>query len=181
MEVQLETRIWDWVDNVIIGEQFCPFAKVPREKGSIKLHICTSKKIADILETIAQECKFLDDNASTETTLIACSQALYKFDDYLDVLDMANSLLEDLGYMGTYQLASFHPEYQFEGEPADSTSHFTNRSIVPIFHLIREASITLALQFVDNPDDIPLRNIDHASSLGRDFFTPYLVKKLQEQ
>ena len=62
MEVQLETRIWDWVDKVIIGEQFCPFAKVPREKDSIKLHICSSKKIADILETIAQECKFLDDN-----------------------------------------------------------------------------------------------------------------------
>lgn len=170
----IESKIWRWVDEVIIGQQFCPFAKVPRDNNRIKLTICNDKKIAEVLASIAKECKHLDDNPQVETSLIACTNGLTKFDDYLDVLDMANGLLEDLGYLGVYQLASFHPEYQFEGEAPQSTSNYTNRSIVPIFHIIREASITQALQFIEHPEDIPERNMAHAQALGLDFFKRYL-------
>lgn len=170
----LETKIWRWVDEVIVGEQFCPFAKMPRENDRIKLTICHEKKMAEVLSSIASECKYLDEHPKVETSLIACPNTLAKFDDYLDVLEMANDLLEDIGYLGVYQLASFHPEYQFEGEAPQSISNYTNRSIVPIFHIIREASITQALQFIKHPEEIPERNIAHAQALGLDFFKRYL-------
>lgn len=172
---QLNETIWRWVDEVIIGEQFCPFARVPREKDAILLTFTKSTSPEDILADIAKACKHLDENKSVETSLLACSDALQNLDDYLDVLDAANRLLDDIGYYGIYQLASFHPDYLFEGESKDSTSHYTNRSPVPIFHLIREASITRALQFIDDPQSIPQRNIDHAETLGKAFFKRYLL------
>lgn len=169
-----ENKIWTWLDRVVIGEAFCPFAKVPRERNQIKLSFCSDTETSAILSSLAQSCRELDNDANTETTLLALSHGLKDFYDYLDVLDLAQQLLEELGYQGTYQLASFHPQYLFEGEPADSVSHYTNRAPFPMFHLIREASITEALTFVDDPESIPQRNIEHAQTLGLAFFKTFL-------
>lgn len=171
------TKIWQWIDEVIIAENFCPFAKVPREQGKVWLEMTEASDLDTILSSIISHCKLLDTKQNIETTLIACSHALSDFEEYLDALEMAQQLLEDMDYLGIYQLASFHPEYRFAGEPANSPSHYTNRAPFPIFHLIREASITKALEFVDDPELIPERNIEHANNLGIDFFRPYLNKK----
>ena len=171
---ETENKIWTWLDKVVIGEEFCPFAKVPRLRNQIKLELCNDTKIPAILTMLAKECRHLDNNAGTETTLLALTQGLKDFHDYLDVLDLAQQLLEELGYQGVYQLASFHPQYLFEGEPSNSISHYTNRAPVPMFHLIREASITEALKFIDDPESIPQRNIEHANTLGLAFFKTFL-------
>jgi hypothetical protein len=169
-------KIWRWIDEVIIGENFCPFAKVPREQGKVHLTVTEATNVDTLLSVVITQCQLLDTHPNIETALIACSYALKDFEDYLDTLDMAQQLLEEMDYVGIYQLASFHPDYRFEGEPADSPSHYTNRAPYPIFHLIREASITTALEFTDNPESIPERNIKHAEQLGVDFFKPYLTK-----
>jgi len=170
----VENRIWNWLDKVVIGEAFCPFAKVPRERGQIRLIVSQDTKVDVILESLVKECRYLDNNVNTETTLLALSHGLRDFYNYLDTLELAQQLLEELGYQGVYQLASFHPQYLFEGESVDSVSHYTNRAPAPMFHLIREASITEALKFVDDPGAIPERNIEHAHSLGLAFFKSFL-------
>lgn len=170
----VEAKIWAWLDAVVIAENFCPFAKVPRQQDKIRIVVSEHSDTEEILKMLADECKFLDSNPSTETSILALSKGLADFYDYLDVLDIAQALLEDLGYEGKFQLASFHPGYLFEGEAPNSTSHYTNRAPYPLFHLIREASITKMLRFVADPDAIPLRNIEHANSLGVAFFKRFL-------
>lgn len=173
-DADAEMKIWKWLDEVVIGENLCPFAKVPREANRVRLLVVEETSVEQILTILANECSFLVATPTTETSLIALTNGLSDFYDYLDALDMAQRLLEDLGFEGVFQLASFHPAYLFEGEPADSTSHYTNRAPFPIFHLIREASITKALAFVDDPDAIPERNIEHANKLGVAFFKAFL-------
>ena len=173
-DAELEAKIWRWLDDVIIKENLCPFAKVPRANKRVKLLIVEETADEQLLGILANECLFLASNPTTETTLIAFSKGLQDFYDYLDMLDVAKDMLEELGYEGIFQLASFHPQYLFAGEPSDSVSHYTNRAPAPIFHIIREASITKALEFVDNPDTIPTRNIEHAHALGLAFFKAYL-------
>jgi hypothetical protein len=173
-DVKLEAKIWRWLDEVIIKEELCPFARVPRANNKIKLLIVEETAHEQMLGILANECLFLASNPGTETTLIAFSQGLQDFYDYLDMLDIAQDMLAELDYEGTFQLASFHPQYLFSGEPADSVSHYTNRAPAPMFHIIREASITRALEFVDNPGAIPARNIEHAHALGLAFFKAYL-------
>lgn len=167
-------KIWTWLDRVVIGENLCPFAKAPRARDQVRLVLINDSGVKDILINIAKECDYLHANPSTETTLIGLSKGLADFYDYLDTLELAQQLLCDIGYEGVFQLASFHPAYLFEGEAADATSHYTNRAPVPLFHLIREESITKALAFVEDPNDIVVRNIEHANKLGVAFFKAFL-------
>jgi hypothetical protein len=70
------------------------------------------------------------------------------------------------GYEGLLQLASFHPKYQFGGTPADAAENFTNRSPFPILHLLRENSVSKALDHHSAPDQIPERNIQLMKEKG---------------
>jgi hypothetical protein len=174
LEKDAKTKIWGWLDAVVIGQNLCPFAKVPREKNQVKLIVIEQQAVAELLTVIADECSFLASNPQTETTLIALRTGLPDFYDYLDTLEMAQQLLADLDYEGVFQLASFHPDYLFAGEPVEAVSHYTNRAPFPMFHLIRETSITRALAYVDDPDAIVSRNIEHADKLGVAFFKSFL-------
>ena len=68
--------------------------------------------------------------------------------------------------LGVLQLASFHPDYQFAGEPEDAASHFSNRSPFPMIHLLREDMVSRALDTYSNPEQIPERNIQTLEDLG---------------
>ena len=99
---------------------------------------------------------------------VSNSELLLDFDDYLDWLALCEELLEQAGLQGDIQLASFHPQYQFEDEPDDDMSHYSNRSPFPMLHLIRENHISDALATVTRPEVIPERNKRHMRRLGRD-------------
>ena len=80
------------------------------------------------------------------------------------------------GYEGTYQIASFHPEYCFQGAEENDPANYTNRSPYPMFHLIREASVKVALENHPDPDSIPERNIEYAREQGIDKMKALLDK-----
>ncbi len=154
-----------WLDQFIIAHNICPFAKKERDKGSIRFIVDDSSDISQALEQLIIECERLDKNDEIETTLLIFSQVADKFDDYLDFLDIANRLLIAQGYEGVYQIASFHPDYQFADSSIDDPANYTNRSPYPMFHIIREDSLEKALQSYPNPELIPQRNIEYLRSL----------------
>jgi len=84
-------------------------------------------------------------------------------------------LISDEGFEGVIQLASFHPDYCFEGAPDDDAANYTNRSPYPMLHLIREQSLEEALEQFDQAELIPERNIAFARALG----TPSLAAQLK--
>ncbi|MFC4701879.1 DUF1415 domain-containing protein [Glaciecola siphonariae] len=163
-----------WLDAVIINEQFCPFAKPVRDNNQIHFAVAQQSDTASLLRQVIAECDNLMRHDKVETSLLIYTAALGDFDDYLDFLDMANELLENAGYEGVLQLASFHPQYVFDGEPASCPSHYTNRSPYPMLHILREDSISQALISFASPESIPQRNIAHAKALGRAFFLPFV-------
>ena len=75
-------------------------------------------------------------------------------------------VLEEMGLQGEIQIASFHPDYRFEGEPVGAAGHFTNRAPYPLIHLLRETMVTNALDTYPNPERIPERNIQTLERLG---------------
>jgi len=118
------------------------------------------------LEALVEEMALLDSDTAIETSLLIFTQSVIEFDSFLDCIELANALLIEQGYEGVYQLASFHPDYCFEGEQDNDPANFTNRSPYPMLHLIREASIERALQHYPDPESIPERNIELARSKG---------------
>ncbi|MFT6328410.1 MAG: hypothetical protein ACJAYN_000330 [Bermanella sp.] len=164
-----------WVDKVIIGENFCPFARRERENGRIRAISTEETDNALILQTLLDEMQLLENNSDIETTLLIIAQGSKDFFDYLDLVDLANRLLRQEQYEGVFQLATFHPDYIFADAPIDATSHYTNRSPFPMLHIIREESLEAALENFPNPENIPVRNVKHAEQLGKAFFQKLLI------
>ncbi len=79
---------------------------------------------------------------------------------------MSEKILKQKGYEGIYQVASFHPLYLFEGSVENDPANYTNRSVYPMLHLLREESIDKALENYKDPESIPERNILFAREKG---------------
>ena len=117
----------------------------------------------------------LTDSLFFETNIIDTDFYIYSdFDDFLDLVAIADDLLIAQAYEGVYQLASFHPDYCFAEASPDDAANYTNRSPYPILHLIREASIEQVLNHYPEPENIPLRNIALTRELGSNYLQALL-------
>jgi len=166
-----------WLKSFIIAFNICPFAKREQQRNSIRYRVARPNGLENTLETLIDECDYLDTHPETETTLLIFADMFADFDDYLDLLALAEQLLIAQGYEGIYQLASFHPDYHFETETEDSDdpANYTNRSPYPMLHLIREESLDRALANYPDPENIPVRNIKLTRELGLEKLQALLV------
>ena len=155
-----------WLSTVVIAHNLCPFAKREFERQSIHYEVVQSADAKLRLDSLLIQCEVMDKDPTVETSLLIIPTSLSDFDDYLDFLDLSNRLLADQGYSGIYQLASFHPNYRFDGAPPKDPANYTNRAPYPIIHILREASVEAALKRYPNPEAIPQRNIDVTRALG---------------
>lgn len=164
-------RVRRWVERLVIGEGLCPFAAGPMAAGRVRILCSGATGADDAYRDLLAEVEYLlmADAESVETTLLAVPRALADFGEYLDVLAAGEEALEALGLASGLQIASFHPEYRFAEEPEDDASHYTNRSPCPVFHLIRQESITRVLKSWPDPEEIPRRNRRRMRELGLDY------------
>lgn len=166
----VEHDVGTWLEQVVIGLNLCPFAATPYRNGQIRIVATAASNRTDLLTVVQKEIERLDQTtrATLETTLIVVTEMLSDFGEYNQFLDVVERMLRKSGWDTDYQVASFHPNYQFAGtDPAD-VANFTNRSPWPILHLLREDSLDEALLTFPDPESIPERNIAKVSGLSRD-------------
>ena len=160
----------NWVEKIVIGLNLCPFASQPFKNDAIEYTVCTGDSTEQHLQQLAECFARLDARSNTsadiETSLLIYPDAYQTFDSYLDLLDIANQLLEDLHYTGIYQLASFHRDYRFAGSTENDASNFSNRSPYPMLHLFRESSLEKAIANYPNVEQIPENNIRKLREIG---------------
>ena len=150
----------------MVGLDLCPFAGQELLRERVRFVVSSSRSDEDLLTTLQAELELLNGDAEIETTLLIHPGVLQSFNDYNQFLDYADSLLQQLDLEGVYQIASFHPDYQFNGTAPDDAENYTNRSPFPMLHLLREQSLERALAGYPNPEQIPLRNIELMKNLG---------------
>jgi hypothetical protein len=165
----VEASVKSWIEKVIVGLNFCPFAKKEMERNTVRYAIFPATQVNAALSHLLEELALLDQLQDIQTTLLIFPQGFADFDDFLDMLEMANILIGQGGYGGIYQLASFHPEYCFDGEEQNDPANYTNRSPYPILHILRESSIEAVLKRYPDPESIPENNIAKARELGSNF------------
>ena len=163
---QIIDRTKKWIIDVVIGCNFCPFAANVVKQQTIFYMVEESNEMDVCLDSFVQEMERLDNDEGIETSLLIFPNAFQQFDDYLDLLSLAEKLLKRKGYEGIYQLASFHPLYLFANSDENDPANYTNRSIYPMLHLLREESIDKALAYYKDPESIPARNINFAKEKG---------------
>lgn len=163
----IEALVRRWLETVVIGLNLCPFSARPFRAGQVRIHVSECRDEVSLLTELQLELTRLDETpaAELETTIIAIPRMLADFLDYNDFLEQVDQLLEHFEWSGEYQVASFHPRYQFAGTRVDDAENFTNRSPVPLLHILREDSVEAALDSHPDPDNIPLANIERMRNL----------------
>ncbi len=166
----------NWVKKVIMKYNICPFARREVERSSIRYQVVEQTKVKQVLKALIEECQYLDAHPEVETSLFIMPRGFEGFYPYLDLVELATDELIDNDYEGVYQLATFHPDYCFDEAPQDCAANFTNRAPYPTLHIIREASMELALANYQDPESIPERNIGFCERKGSDFFINLLAE-----
>ena len=166
-----------WIRSFIIEYNLCPFAKVPVNKGTLRISVSDTKKKAQALEDLMEEVELLDRNPGIETTLLVFPESFKDFFAYLDFVDLAEQLLVEQDYEGIYQLASFHPDYYFADTNPEDASNYSNRSPYPMVHLLREESLEKAIAAYGNTEEIPKNNIATLNQLGLEKIKKIVTKK----
>ena len=157
-----------WLTRAVIGLNLCPFAKAVHVKNQIHYAISEATDLEGVLMDLEAELQALAqaDPAEVDTTLLILPHALADFIEYNDCLFFAERMLRQLRLEGELQIASFHPQYQFDGSEADDIENYTNRAPYPILHLLREASIERAVEAFPDAADIYERNQETLRRLG---------------
>ncbi|MGF1909562.1 DUF1415 domain-containing protein [Vibrio kasasachensis] len=175
----IASQVNQWLNDVVIGLNLCPFAAKPQRKKQIKIHVSQASDDESLLEDIFNQLLHLEHTPvdDLETTLVVAPKMLDDFWDYNMFIDWIEAIIDQQGWNGIFQVATFHPDYCFaDSEPGDS-SNLTNQAPYPIFHLIREESMERVLKHYPNPELIPETNVARVNALTaeeRKQLFPYL-------
>jgi hypothetical protein len=161
-------RVRRWVKEIVIGWNLCPFAKKEFVSERIRFQVSQATDQESLLLDLATEIERLDREQKVETTLLIHPRVLSDFADYNDFLALADELLAELEREGVYQIASFHPDYHFHGTEPGDPENYTNRSPYPLLHLLREESMSLAVEKYPDVSEIPENNIELMNSYGKE-------------
>jgi len=155
-----------WIADVVVACHFCPFAAQVINAQKVHYEVATDTAMESCLAAVLRELTRLDGGNMIETTFLIFPEGFALFDDFLGLVALAEQRLKQKRYNGIYQLASFHPLYRFTDSTENDAANYTNRSLYPMLHLLREASIDKALEQYKSPENIPLANIALARGKG---------------
>ncbi|MBK5206303.1 MAG: DUF1415 domain-containing protein [Polaromonas sp.] len=165
-EVLDQTR--HWLEKAVIGLNLCPFAKAVYVKNQVRLVVSHARHADDLLEELDRELQLFMATPAEEldTTLLIHPTLFDDFLDFNDFLEIAEGVVNEHGLEGVVQLASFHPQFQFDGTELDDISNYTNRAPFAILHLLREESIDRAVEAFPEAETIFEQNIETLQKLG---------------
>ena len=157
-----------WLEKVVIGLNLCPFAKAIHVKKQVRYAVSMAVDCDSLLADFKGELAHLvaTDPEEIESTLLIHPNVLTEFLEYNDFLGICDRQLEEMELDGIVQVASFHPAYQFAGTQPGDVTNFTNRSPYPTLHLLREASVSRAVDTFPNVDRIYKANMVTLRKIG---------------
>jgi hypothetical protein len=157
-----------WLERAVIGLNLCPFAKAVHVKRQIRYAVTAAATADELLAELRHELELLGEANPEEvdTTLLIHPRVMTDFIEFHFFLKEADATIRTLGQEGSFQIASFHPAYEFAGSAPDDIANCTNRSPHPTLHLLREASIDRAVAAFPDAGAIYERNIETLRRLG---------------
>ena len=182
MELSDDTFLTDtrrWIEKAVIGLNLCPFARSVYVKNQVRIVISRARHVDAFLDDLDRELEFLRDTPAeaVDTTLLVHPTLFPDFFVFNDFLDVVDDVVAEHELEGVIQVASFHPDFQFEGTEADDISNATNRAPYPTLHLLREDSVSRAVDSDGgDAEAIVERNIATLRQLGSEGWKALLSK-----
>lgn len=160
------TCVRQWLESIVIELNLCPFAEQVYVNEGVRFILSDAETEADLLISLHDEIVHLKENTNIATTLLIHPSVLVDFHKYNQFLDIAENLLEEYDWQGDFQIASFHPNYQFANTQPNDPENYTNRSPYPVLHILRESMVEQAVESYPDIEQIPQRNIRQMKEIG---------------
>ncbi len=159
-----------WLEEIVIGLDLCPFAKIPYEKGLVRFIESECTDFDEQRGIFLDEIELINESPDSEiaTTLIAFTDDGQSFLDFNDFIGVCEEIIEDLELQEDFQLALFHPEYVFEKTQTNDRINFIGRSPFPVIHILRNADIERATKKSTDGESITIRNEKRLKALSED-------------
>ena len=157
-----------WLTQAVIALGLCPFANAVHLKKQIRYAVCWSSEPADVLAALEEELLHLENThpEDTQTTLLMAPLAVPDFLDFNQLLKEAQKVLKRLKLRDVFQLAHFHPQYQFAGTGPEDAENLSNQAPYPTLHLLRVASVEEAIAMHPDVEAIYAKNIELFRGMG---------------
>ncbi len=167
-DVAVIDAVRTWVDKAVIGLNLCPFAKAVQVKQQIRYVVSHATDEIALAADLLEELRLLQsaDRQQLETTLLIVPDMLADFLDFNDFLEIADATAAEDEFADAFQVAAFHPLWQFADTEPEDVGNYTNRSPYPVLHVLREDSLDEAIAAYSDPSDIYERNIRTLQTLG---------------
>jgi hypothetical protein len=166
--LQVRAQTLSWLEQAVIGLNLCPFATSVYVNSQVRVVVSTAKHLDAFLDELDAELLLLRDTPvqEIETTLLVHPHLFPDFLVFNDFLNIVDDVVAEHELVGVLQVLPFHPEFLFGGEDEADMSHYTNRSPFPMLHLLREDSLSHAIDAHGDTDAIPERNKQVLRDLG---------------
>ncbi len=162
-DANVAARVRAWLQDVVVGLDLCPFAAGPMRRGAVRIAVSEATDAESALTDLWLELDRLFGTATetVETTLLALPAIdQHDFEGLVHLTEVAEAVADRAGYADLVQIIAFHPNWCAAGAPPDDPANATNRSPVPMLHLLREASVSRAIDSHPDPLGIPARNAE---------------------
>jgi hypothetical protein len=161
-----ESSVRRWVQSIVVDLNLCPFAKRELVNDRVRFTVTDASTQTALLMALESELELITRDLAVETTMLIHPDVLNNFSDYNQFLDLADGLLAQMELDGVFQIASFHPDYQFADTEVDDPENYTNRTPYPVLHILREESLERAVANMPDIDQVPVRNIETMNNIG---------------
>lgn len=176
-----------WIHKVVIRLGLCPWAAKDVQNTQIRVFEESRKSSSGLLAhkdtqislfNFAKELAFDLPHVNSGMAIVP---QLRSFPEYLHFTDEFNDLLRTTGLDSVIQIATFHPQYQFEDTDEDDAENWTSRSPFPTVHLLKVADVSAAIEAYPGPTTkIWERNIRVLRKLGGEALAEMNLEILKE-
>mmetsp|Transcript_10371 Transcript_10371/g.12584 ORF Transcript_10371/g.12584 Transcript_10371/m.12584 type:complete len:226 (+) Transcript_10371:106-783(+) len=159
----VESETLRWLKEHVIQLNLCPFAKASLMKGTVDIVVSETSDAKTLRNQVVDAALALEQsgNMTGSGTVLIAAPYVKRIEDFHEYLYFSEEISNDMNWVGLFgkiQLASFHPNYQFEGTEKDDITNYTNRCPWPLFHLLREVEVSKAVDSYKGETDIIWQN-----------------------
>ena len=168
---QIKETTMNWIRKVVIGLNLCPFAEKPLRQNQLKVSVVRGNDDEDVAAAVVYELISRSDEKNDGTTVVVAPDFYPNdFERYMDLVQyIEDDVMEEHDLHGIVQIAPFHPQFTFAGS-GDGVDNYTNRSPYPIFHILRENEVELAVDKLGGDSSkVWQRNVDLLTGMEEKF------------
>ncbi|MCB9328266.1 MAG: DUF1415 family protein [Lewinellaceae bacterium] len=151
-------RTKSWVEKFVIGENICPFARYPYERDQIKF-VTTGGDFQQIATNVWKEILYLQSVPKSLVSNTLCViESPFSWGELLDLCFVLEEMLEIEMMSEQVQIVGFHPEFTYADSDPNDHENYTNRSPLPMIHILRSEELEAAIKSHGNTLEITENN-----------------------